>query len=197
MIDTAKMRYQIADLSPKTPVIEKYPDLAEYDEFAHVDYDNLLRIAMFATDENSPFVKLEREDYEKRLLKIFEFLKIKDNKLLAELSMGTNSVYENMVNRFFMLCDNLAYVMWSNKLRMFHYISISLRAAPVSKDMVQMVADMTKRATLDNQLKTIYNDLVEYEAQVFTDIPTRNKIRKQLAKLLQPAEMYAQMKSVV
>jgi hypothetical protein len=188
------MRFDISDLPTGTAVIEKYTELAEHAEFSNDVYDKLLRIAMFATDEKSPFVKLEREDYEKRLQKIFEFLKIKDDELLRDLSLGKNVVYENMVNRFFMITDNLAYVMWSNKLRMFHYISISLRQAP---DMNNIVTDMTNRAKLDVQLKTIYNDLVEYESQVFTDIPTRNKLRKQLAKLIQPAEQFAVTKQVI
>jgi len=193
-IDTNSMRYQIDDIPAKKTVIDKYPELAEYSEFKDPKNDNLLRVAIFATDEKSPFVKLEREDYEKRLIKIFQHLGIVDDGLLINLSLGKNMIYENMVNRYFMLCDNLAYVMWSNKLRMFHYISISLRQAP---DMNNIVSDMTNRAKLDTQLKNIYNDLVEYEAQIFTDIPTRNKIRKQLAKLLQPAEQYAVAKQIV
>lgn len=194
MISFEGMRYQIGDLSAKKTVIEKYPELAEHPEFKDDNNDQLLRITILATDEKSPFVKLEREDYEKRLIKIFQFLGIVNDELLINLSLGKNILYENMVNRYFMLCDNLAYVMWSNKLRMFHYISISLRQAP---DMNNIVSDMTKRASLDNQLKTIYNDLVEYEAQVFTDIPSRKKIRKQITKLLQPAEHYAEEKGVV
>lgn len=188
------MRYQIAELRTGTSVIEKYPELAEHKEFANDVNDKLLRIAMFATDENSPFVKLEREDYEKRLQKIFEFLKLKDDKLLSELSLGSNSVYENMVNRFFMICDNMAYVMWADKLRMFHYIGISLRQPP---SMNNIEADMTKKANLDKKRTEIYNDLIEYESQVFTDIPSRKKIRKQITKLLQPAEQYSVEKSVI
>lgn len=194
MTGTELMRFNVADIPAKKFVIDKYPQLAEHEEFADKANDELLRIAMFATDEKSPFVKLEREDYEKRLIKIFQFLEIKNDNLLGELSLGTNIIYENMVNRFFMMADNLAYVMWSNKLRMFHYISISLRAAPDTRN---IVGDMSKRATLDKQLKEIYNDLVEFESQVFTDIPSRNKIRKQITKLLQPAEQYAVEKSVI
>ncbi len=194
MIGADKMRFAIADLPKSVAVIEKYPELAEYKELSDKEHDQILRIAMFATDENSPFVKLEREDYEKRLQKIFEYYQLDDPKLLSEFSLGTNLVYENMVNRFFMLCDNMAYVMWADKLRMFHYIGISLRQPP---SMNNIEADMTKKANLDKKRTEIYNDLIEYEAQVFSDVPTRNKIRKQLAKLLQPAEEFAQPKGVV
>lgn len=193
-IDTSKMRYNPDSVLSGKTVIDKYPELSEYIEFSDKKNDKLLRVALFATDQESPFVKLEREDYEKRLTKIFEHLSIVDNKLLSDLSLGANQIYEGMINRFFMQTDNLAYVMWSNKLRMFHYIGISLRKAP---DLNNMVADMQKRSVLDTSLKNIYNDLVDYEAQVFTDIPTRNKIRKQLAKLLQPAEQYSVEKQVI
>lgn len=194
MIDTDKMRFN-PDRVPKGDLmIKHYPQLGEYKEFSKEEHDDLLRIAFFATDQESPFVKLEREDYEKRLVKIFEHTGIQEGKLLGEITLGANAVYESMVNRIFMLSDNLAYVMWSNKLRMFHYIGMSLRQPP---DLTNMVSDMQKRSTLDASLKNIYNDLVDYEAQVFTDIPTRNKIRKQLAKLLQPAEQFAVSKQVI
>lgn len=193
-VDSSKMRYN-PDLVPKNKnLVDIYTDLAEHAEFSDIGDDILHRVALYATEQESPFVRLEREDYEKRLIKIFEHLKIKDASLLKDISLGTNQAYENMVNRIYMMSDNLAYVMWSNKLRMFHYISISLRQAP---DMSNIVSDMTKRASLDKQLKEIYNDLVEYESQVFTDIPSRKKIRKQITKLLQPAERYADNKSVV
>ena len=194
MHDFSKLRYRIDQVPDKTFLVDSFPELLEHKEFSDVKFDKILRIAILATDEGSPFVKLEREDYDKRLIKIFEHLKIKDQKLLEKISAGEHSHYESMVNRYFMFCDNLAYVMWSNKLRMFHYIGIALRQ-PMDKD--NMVADMEKRAKLDAQLQTVYTGLLDYESQVFTDIPTRKKLRKQVAKLLQPAEQYSVAKQVV
>ena len=177
-MDFTKMRFRIDELPEDKDVIDVFPELAEYDEFT--EDDTLLRIALYATDEGSPFLKVEREDYERRLVKIFDYMKLKDPALLQKLNSGTNQVYEAMVNRYFMFCDNLAYVMWSNKLRMFHNVGMALRQ-PL--DTMDMVKDMQNRSTLDKHSQLIYTDLLDYESQVFSDIPTRKKLRKQVAKL--------------
>lgn len=188
------MAYDVTLVPAKTFVIQHFPELQEHPEYADPRNDQLLRIGFLAHDEKSPFVKLEKEDYIRRLTKIFEFLKINDIKLIESLSLGKNKPYEAIVNRIFMQSDNLAYIMWSNKMKMFHFIGLALRKAP---DLDDLVEDMRKRAALDKQLKDIYNDLVEYESQIFEDIPTRKKIRKQFAKLLQPAESHAVEKQVI
>lgn len=193
-MDFSKLRYRIDLVPAKTSVIDQFTELSEHKELSNPDQDNLLRICIYATDDGSPFVKLEREDYEKRLIKIFEYLKYNDQDLLQKISLGKHGGYENMVNRYVMFCDNLAYVMWLNKLRMFHYIGIALRQP---MDLDNPVADMQKRAALDKQLQDIYSSLLDYESQVFPDIPTRKKLRQSAAKLLQPAEHYAVDKQVV
>lgn len=193
-MDFSKLPHRI-DLVPENElVIDHFPQLSEHNEFSQPENDILLRICIFSTAQNSPFVLNEREDYEKRIIKIFEYLKVTDKLLLKGIIKGDNTQFEPMVTRYFMICDNLAYVMWSNKLRMFHYIGIALRQ-PIDID--NMVSDMEKRAKLDAQLQTIYSGLVDYEAQIFPDVPTRTKLRQSVAKLLQPAEMYSQPKSVI
>lgn len=193
-MDFSKMLYNISIIPENELAIEFFPDLANFDEYKNPNNDKILRVGFLATDQESPFVKSERENYEARLTKIFDYLKIKDDKLLGKLITGSNEDYENIVNRFFIQCDNLAYIMWSNKLRMFHYIGQMLRKEPDAED---VVGDMTKRAVLDVKLKDIYNDLVEYESVIFTDTPTRRKVRNVLTKLIQPAEKYAVNKTVV
>ena len=189
-----KLRYRI-DLVPIDElVIDKFPELQEHEEFSNPDLDKILRVGIYATDEGSPFVKLEREDYEKRLLRIYDYLKIKDISPITGLALGTDSDYEKIVTKYLMQCDNLAFVMWYNKLRMFHYIGHALRQPPNMKD---IVSDMNKRAQLDAQLQVVYNGLLDYESQIFTDIPSRKKLRKQVSKLLQPAEQYAVDKQVI
>src|ERR1700761_849878 len=116
MADFSKMVFQIQDIPADKSVVSVYPRLKEYPEFEDEENDKTLRICFYATDPESPFLKTERDDYEKRLTKIFDFLKIKDPKFLSEIVAGANPIYEAMVNRFFMtFCDNLAYLMWSDK----------------------------------------------------------------------------------
>lgn len=189
-----KLRYRIDNVPATKLVIDYFSELKDHEEFSNPEQDQLLRIAIYATDEGSPFVKLEREDYEKRLLRIFDYLNIRDIAPITGLALGTDPDYEKIVTKYLMQCDNLAFVMWYNKLRMFHYIGHALRQPPNMKD---IVSDMNKRAQLDNQLQIIYSGLIDYESQIFTDIPSRKKLRKQVSKLLQPAEQYAVDKTVI
>lgn len=194
-MDFGKLTFRIDEVPVKKLVIDVYPELKEYSEFENPEHDIHLRVCFFATDPESPFVRLEREDYERRLTKIFEYLKLSDSKLFNSIASGYDRVYENMVNRFFMtFCDNLAYLMWADKLRMFYFISRELRKPLPSEGALE---ELTKRTGLDKKQKEIYDDLVEYESKVFPDIPTRKKLRKSISKLIQPAEKHAVAKQVV
>lgn len=193
-MDFSKLKHRVDLVPTKEFVIDHLVDLADHKEFSDVKNDTLVRICILSTSQTSPFVLNEREDYEKRIVKILEYLKISDKTLISGIINGTNKDFESMVTRYFMINDNLAYVMWSNKLRMFHYIGIALRQ-PIDID--NMVSDMDKRAKLDVQLQTIYTGLLDYESQIFPDLPTRTKLRQSVAKLLQPAEMFAVAKQVI
>jgi len=188
------MRFDVSLVPKGDSVVTHFPQLSEHEEFDNPNNDELLRICILSTDENSPFVKSERDDYEKRLAKIFDYLGLKQGDRLVKLASGKLTLYEDMVNKYVMFIDNLAYAMWMNKLRLFYNIGVVLRQ-PI--DMEDPVEDMKKRAALDKGLQDIYSSLLDYEAQVFPDVPTRKKLRQQVAKLLQPAEQYSIAKQVV
>ena len=190
-LDCSKMKYDISEIPKDRYVVDKFPELSEYKEFSDKKDDLLLRIAFFSTDEQSPFLKKYRDDYEKRILGVFDYLKIDDQDLLNEILINRNESYSSIVNRFFVLCDNLAYVMWSNMLFNFHMSSVALRRTP---DEDKMTEEMDKRAKLQQQQKKIHEDLVAYEAIIFPDTTTRKIIRQEAAKILQLPEKYAKEK---
>lgn len=194
MMDFSTLKYDITQIPKGKKVIEYFVELAEFKEFKDKSKDLLLRIAILATDEGSPFIKAERDSYEKRITAIIEYLEVKDKKLIERIVDGIDRDYNSIVNRYFIICDNLTYVMWQNKLMNFHYIGIALRKAP---DMNNLVTEMSKRATLEKQQKEIYDDLIEYESQIFPDAPTRRILRKQVAKILQMPEQFADDKQVI
>lgn len=193
-MDFKGLKFDISIIPKNELVIDKYPELCEYTEFNDPKNDQLLRIAFLATDEGSPFIKKYRDDYENRIRAIFDYLNIKNNGLLDEILINQNYNYNAIVNRFFILSDNLAYVMWSNMLFNFHMIGIALRNPP---DMDNMTAEMANRAKLQAQQKDIHADLVKYESEIFTDKVTRKIARKEIAKILQLPERFAQEKSRV
>lgn len=187
-----KLRYRI-DLVPADElVISHFPELSEHKEFSNPEQDKLLRLAIFATDEGSPFVQTQRDDYEKKIKKTFEYLKITDDTLFGDVINGIHPVFVAMVNRYFIMCDNLAYVMWSDKLRNFHFIGLALREPP---KMDNLSADMAKRAALGKQQQDIYRELIELEEKIFPDTFTRRLIKEQVAKILQFPEKFAREKA--
>jgi hypothetical protein len=188
------LKYDISKVPDNKKVIDIFPELSEYKEFSNKKEDLLLRIAILATDEGSDFVRLYRDDYERKIVKIFEYLKIDNEPLLENIVKGVEYVFNNMVNRYFIMCDNLAYVMWSDKLKNFHYIGTALRGRP---DMNNLSVDMSKRATLGKQQQEIYKELIELEAQIFPDDFTRRVVKEQVAKILQLPEKFANEKAVI
>lgn len=193
MLDFKELKYRI-DLIPKEElVIEHIPELVDYKEFSNKENDMILRIAFLATDEGSPFLKKDRDDYEKRINAIFDYLKIDNKGLLEAIIINKNKDYSLIVNRFFILCDNLAYVMWSNMLFNFHLIGVALRQPP---DMDNMIKDMDSRSVLQKKQKEIHEDLVTYEAKIFSDTATRKMVRKEVSKIIQMPEHYAKEKGL-
>lgn len=186
------LKYRI-DLVPLDELVTDYfPDLKDYKEFSEPENDMLLRIAFLSTDEGSPYLKKYRDDYEKRIRAIFEYFKLTEKELLDLILVNNHPVYSSIVNRFFVLCDNLAYVMWSNMLFNFHMIGIALRQAP---NMDNLTLEMDKRAKLQKQQKEIHEDLVNYEALIFPDSTTRKMVRQEAAKILQFPEKFAREKA--
>lgn len=188
------MRYDLEKVPSGKTVISFFPDLAEYKEFSDKKNDILLRVAIWSTDENSPFVIGERDDYDRLIRNICNYLKFTDEGRISKIILGTDIEFNAMVNRYFIQCDNLAYVMWKDKFMMFHYIGIALRA-PVNMNNLEV--EMAKRAKLEMDREKIHASLVQYESQVFANTFTRKIVRKEVAKILQLAEKNAIEKTVI
>lgn len=194
MADSSKMRYDLNKVPVGKMVISHFKDLAEHKEFSDRKDDIILRIMIWSTDENSPFVIEERDDYERLINNICTYIKYTDKGIINAIIEGHNEAFNKMVNKYLMMVDNLVYIMWKDKFMMFHYLGIALRA-PIS--MANMERDMEKRAKLDAEREKIHKSLIEYEAQVFPNTFSRKIVRKEVAKVLQMAEKFAQQKQVV
>jgi hypothetical protein len=193
-MDTSKMKYDIGLVKKGQLMIDAFPELLEYKEFSDPKNDRLIRIAFFATDENSPFVKKYRDNFPNKLKAIFMHDNIHDDGLMENILLNKDATYSSIVNRFFIQVDNLAYGIWSNMLFNFHMIGIALREPP---SITNMTAEMDKRAKLQNQQAELLEKLATYEAQIFPDATTRKILRKEVAKILTLPERYAQDKQVI
>lgn len=193
-IDGSDMKYNPSATAKGQKMIDLYPDLLDYKEYKDPSDDKLLRIAFWATDEKSPFLKKDRDNYENRIKAIFMHEGIVDDGLMENIIFNKDKKYSTIVNRFFTQVDNLAYGIWSNMLFNFHMIGIALRATP---DMNNLTAEMEKRAKLQKQQADLLENLVAYESQIFTDAGTRKILRKEVSKIITIPERYAAEKQVI
>lgn len=194
MVSGADMKYDPSATAKGQKMIELYPDLLDYKEYKDPSDDKLLRIAFWATDEKSPFLKKDRDNYDNRIKAIFLHEGIVDDGLLENIILNKDSKYSAIVNRFFTQVDNLAYGIWSNMLFNFHMIGIALRRPP---DLDSLTGEMDKRAKLQNQQADLLEKLVKYESQIFPDAATRKILRKEVSKILTIPERYSQEKQVI
>ena len=192
--DSSKMKYDLSLVGKNELLIHVFPELLDFKEFSDPADDKLLRIAFWATDEKSPFLKKDRDNYENRIKSIFSHENLKDDELMQAIILNKNVKYASIVNRFFIQVDNLAYSIWSNMLFNFHMIGIALREPPSINN---MTAEMDRRAKLQNQQADLLEKLATYEAQIFSDAITRKILRKEVAKILTIPEKYAQEKGVI
>lgn len=193
-INGAEMQFDPSVVKKGQKMVDVYPELLDHKEYKDRADDKLIRIAFWATDEKSPFLKKERDNYENRIRAIFQHEGIDDKKLLESIILNKDPKYSAIVNRFFTQMDNLAYGIWSNMLFNFHMIGIALRRPP---DIDNLTAEMDKRAKLQNQQAELLEKLVAYEAQIFSDAGTRKILRKEVSKIITIPERYAQDKQVV
>lgn len=194
MIDGSEMKYNPSALEEGQKMIDLYPQLLDYKEYKNPSDDKLLRIAFWATDEKSPFLKKERDNYENRIRAIFMHEGIVDDGLMESIVLNKEPKYSAIVNRFFTQIDNLAYGIWSNMLFNFHMIGIALRRPP---DLDSLTAEMDKRAKLQNQQAELLEKLVAYESQIFSDMGTRKILREEVSKIITIPEKYSLEKQVI
>lgn len=193
-MDFTALKYDITTVPAKARVIDHFPDLLEYPGLSDPENDLIVRIVILATDSECPFVKLEKDNYGKRLQRVFEYLSIRDKTLFASISGGKCREYNTIVTTYFTMLDNLAYVVWHSKLTNFHYLTAFLRE-PIDVD--NMEASIQKRLSVEKQLPEIHKGLVDYEREIFPDGHTRKVVRQQVAKILQLAEHFADEKGVI
>lgn len=176
------MRY---DPNCKEQMCKKYPTLQGITED-----DKLLRVVIWMIDEDSPFLKADKDDYEKRLTKVLKHC----NAEYLDISTGENMEYNKVATAFFSMMDNLAYVTWQSKLINFNQLTAFIRS-PLPKDDVEKA--VRERLNVEKLLPDMHKSLVDYEKQIFPDTYTRKVIREETARLLQFSEKYADSKTVI
>lgn len=190
----SKMRY---DVSKPGLLIRNYPELEDFREFKNPLDDELLKLAVLISDENSPFVK--EKDYMRIVLSACDYLKITDNDFTKKLIVGGDSGKADKVRKFVHLLftteNNWAYQSWYNFLYAYHESSLVIRT-PLDPSESKYEERAKNKQVLLKQLPSMQRDLISYEQQIFPNSIVKQIVTQQTAKVTNWAEKMAKEQPV-
>lgn len=195
MNDFSKMVY---DVSLPGNLVDNYPDLKEFREFQNPADDLYLKLASLISDEESPFVKKEK-DFTKIVTRSCDFLGIDDFEFTQSLIIGSSisPFADNLadkVRRFIHLLftnqNNWAFQTWFNYLFSFHECSLVIRT-PLNPEDTKYEEKAKKKQDMLKQLPELQKTLVAYENQIFPNAKVKQIVTQQTAKIINWPEKMA------
>ncbi|WP_418360151.1 hypothetical protein [Sphingobacterium detergens] len=192
-MDFSKQRYDV-DAARKAGklMIEAYPELSNYVEFAKPEDNDILMTMFLVVDEDSPFLKAYRDNVGMRLEKVYQYLGLEvGDKTFSDINEGRHPVFNDMVFKWFMISDSLAYETWFSMQFNYHINNLFLRQPFVLENSEKNVET---RAKIRKELPQSHRELVEFEKVVFPDSLSRKIVKDQVAKNYTPPEQFAQRK---
>ncbi len=173
-------------------MIEAYPELSNYVEFAKPEDNDILMTMFLVVDEDSPFLKAYRDNVGMRLEKVYQYLGLEvGDKTFSDINEGRHPVFNDMVFKWFMISDSLAYETWFSMQFNYHINNLFLRQPFVLENSEKNVET---RAKIRKELPQSHRELVEFEKVVFPDSLSRKIVKDQVAKNYTPPEQFAQRK---
>lgn len=171
----------VYDVSKPGLLIDNYPELKYFDEFSDPADDQLLKLVVLMTDENSPIVRVEK-NFTGIVSAACKYLKITDQNFIESLVMGYGS--EEIDRVFTMQCayfrhlNNWEYNTWFDLMFQYHENSLVLRTPLNASDRDYEKKAETKQKIRNHQLE-LQKTLVQYENQIF---PQATNIKKMITK---------------
>lgn len=191
------------DISVKGDLLKIYPELNAYEEFVAAHNDNEIKIALLISDEGSPFLKVK--DFKQKLLSIFDLLEIslkndKGKQLFNEILNYANERIAAMCGLFLELQNNHDFTYWWNTNQLY-YSLMSEMGKPREKDKdgkLEPIKDyVDRKLKIQKQAEPIKSDLLNVEAELFSDSKMKASIAKaKIKKIRTYAEMFADENSV-
>lgn len=177
-LDFSKLPY---DVSKPGLVLENYPELLDFEQFSDPEDDQLLKLAILITEEQSPFVQKERE-FTGIVTGACAYLNITNTNFISDLITGypskdVSKVF-GMQSLYFRMLNKWEYNTWYDYMYQYHENSMVLRTPLNSSDDKYEAKAKTKQEIRKHQ-KDLTKDLIAYEGQIFK---TNTNIKKVLTK---------------
>lgn len=176
------MDFSALQFDPSRPgkLIENYPELLEYKQFTNVADDLFLKLAILISDEESPFVKKER-NFRGIVVTASDYLgipeTIQDDLINGNLTETVAKIID-MQSVYFMMFNNWEYQSWWDMCFQYHRNSLLLRT-PIDfsdKD-YEKKSETTQRIRIHQ--KSLQADLIQYENLIF---PKGTNVKKVVSK---------------
>lgn len=195
--DFSKCMYDISG-PVRGGLLKAFPELSAYEEISNAHDDNEIKIALLITDEGSPFLKVK--DLKQKLLAIFDYLEIALNNdrsklLFNEVLNYTNERIAAMCGLFLQMQNNHDFTYWWNTNQLY-YSLMNEMGKPKGKD-EDVGKYVNRKLAIQKQAEPIKNDLMNIEANIFSDSKMKAAIAKSKLRLTRSyAEMFAEDNAV-
>jgi hypothetical protein len=162
-------------------LVKFFPELSVYPEFNDAE-DNLISIAICITDLKSPFIRV---DHQLRLTQIFDFLGMglktqKNQELFHNLLFYKHVGLINMCARYLQHFNNHDFTRWWT-LNLSYY-EIQRAAIEPKMEGEDINKYYTRKMSMQGQMDTMSNKLIEYEERLFDDAKLKQAIHAQKLK---------------
>lgn len=197
-LDHSNMTYDLSLLEEGQKIINRFLELAEYEEFNNPEDDDLLKWVIYLCDIGSPYLKQHRNFF-KRAKFVQKELNIK-NDLLTSFIDGTLQLNPQddwfrikvnaMIYKYFIIMDEGTYTTWLSLFLSFHemqmFTQISLDYTDKDYERKFKTKEEVSRRLPDKQ-----KQLADYERIVFADTTIKQIVTKQVAKVISWPEKMA------
>lgn len=164
------MEFNLLRFDPSKPgkLIDNYPELLEYKQFSNPEDDIFLKLAILISDEQSPFVRKER-NFRGIVVTAGDYLgipeSIQDDLINGNLTDIVGKIID-MQSVYFAMFNNWEYQSWWDMCFQYHRNSLLLRT-PIDfsdKD-YEKKSETTQKIRIHQ--KSLQADLIQYENLIF------------------------------
>jgi hypothetical protein len=186
------MRFDVLNIPKGKRMVDQYPTLTDYDILGDPSRDTLLRLAVLLVDENSPVAR--NNDWNVRIRKAFDLLKVKDPALEKELATLRNRSFNEVITQYFMMTHNYRYTSWLSKMLNYHMMASRLRA-PINPK--KEIEDYKNRLEITRMLDQLRQSVEKDEAFLFKDEILKDTIIQENIRVVNWPEMMAEENTVI
>lgn len=191
-LDYSNLKYDISKVPAGSKVIDFYPELSDYTEFAKKEEDELVRWIILLVDDGSPFFKTYR-DFKERGKAVFKHLNLNNSSLKKYIDGDLDREKEIQekfrininakIYKYFIILDKNTYTVWYSLWSSFQQTN-ALAQMEIDPEDYQFEAKFERKQKITDKLLEIQGKLANYEKQVYGDSKIKQIVVNTVAKAI-------------